>query len=139
MPIRFHADRFILRIPDAWLNETVYRFSTPDNEEKITLTVEVQDHDAPLEAHLAQRTETLRESPQATLRQTGDVAVGGYPAKFYIAEILRGDEVLLVYVCVLAKLSPRELLVIDFETPASRWQRSQGMFESVWSSLEIAG
>ncbi|MFN3326229.1 MAG: hypothetical protein ACK5AZ_22260 [Bryobacteraceae bacterium] len=136
----FRADRLELQVPDNWRNDTVYRFETFDDEEKFSMKIEHHTEDHPLDKHLEQKTQTVREERvQARLASSGDTRLADLPAKYYVIEALRGDEVPIIYTAVIAKLHPLQLLIVDFESPRERWGQSRAIFDSMLRSIRNAG
>jgi hypothetical protein len=104
------------------------------------MRIEYRAMDVPLEARLLEKTATVREGvPYAELRWTGDTTLGRWPAKAFVIEGQRGDEVALTYYCVLATPIEQQLVVLEYEGPSERWPRAEEMMRQFSYSVRLAG
>ena len=140
MPTSIRANRLSLQIPDGWADETVYAFRSTDRQEKVTLKIEKRSRQSSLDDDLMEKTASVRAGiPGAKLGATGDTTFARLPAKYFMIEGLRGDEVPIVYYCVLAKPLPLELLVFDYAGPADHWKRASTQLQAIMQSAVFAG
>lgn len=134
--MEYRANRFDAVVPDAWRDDTVHRFTSPDGEECITIRIEHRAADIPLDDRLREKTATVREGVLgARLVSSGEARLGGGEARRFVVEGLRGDEVVMIYAAFLARWGERRLLMLEYEGPATRWGQAELQLQRTADSL----